>query len=50
MQLFILDEWGSVITDDQMAAAMIDRVVHHGHLLNFGGVSYHMKDALMKQR
>ena len=36
-------------TDDQMAAAMIDRLVHHGHLLLFEGNSYRMEHALMKQ-
>jgi len=41
---------GSVFTDDQMAAAMIDRLAHHGHLLVFEGESYRMKHALMKQR
>lgn len=25
--------WGSVFGDDQMAAAVIDRVVHHGRLV-----------------
>ena len=29
--------WGSVFGDDQMAAAVIDRVVHHGRLLRFRG-------------
>jgi len=43
-------KWGSVFTDDQMAAAMIDRLAHHGHLLLFEGESYRMKHALMKQR
>lgn len=43
-------KWGSVFTDDQMAAAMIDRLAHHGHLLVFEGESYRMKHALMKQR
>lgn len=43
-------KWGSVFTDDQMAAAMIDRLAHHGHLLVFEGESYRMKNALMKQR
>ena len=32
-----------------MAAAMIDRLVHHGHLLLFEGNSYRMEHALMKQ-
>lgn len=43
-------KWGGVFTDDQMAAAMIDRLAHHGHLLIFEGESYRMKHALMKQR
>ncbi len=29
--------WGTVFTDDQMTAAMMDRLAHHGHLLVFGG-------------
>lgn len=32
-------KWGGIFTDDQMAAAMIDRLVHHGHLLIFEGKS-----------
>lgn len=43
-------KWGSVFTDDQMAAAMIDRLAHHGHLVVFEGESYRMKHALMKQK
>jgi DNA replication protein DnaC len=43
-------KWGSVFTDDQMAAAMIDRLAHHGNLLVFEGESYRMKHALIKQR
>jgi DNA replication protein DnaC len=42
-------KWGSIFTDDQMAAAMIDRLVHHGHLLMFEGRSYRMEHALMRQ-
>jgi DNA replication protein len=43
-------KWGTVFTDDQMAAAMIDRLAHHGHLLVFEGESYRMKHVLMKER
>ena len=42
--------WGTVLTDDQMAAAIIDRIAHHGHLLVFEGESYRMKHALMRQQ
>ena len=31
--------WGTVFGDDQMAAAAVDRVCHHGRLLRFGGES-----------
>jgi len=43
-------KWGSIFTDDQMAAAMIDRLAHHGYILLFEGESYRMKNALMRQK
>ena len=43
-------KWGTIFTDDQMAAAMIDRLAHHGHILLFEGESYRMKHALMRQK
>lgn len=42
-------KWGGIFTDEQMAAAMIDRLVHHGHLLLFEGQSYRMTHALMRR-
>ena len=39
--------WGSVFGDDQMAAAVIDRIVHHGRLAQFKGESYRVRHALM---
>ena len=43
-------QWGSVFADEQMTAAIIDRLAHHGHLIVFAGESYRMKHALMKER
>lgn len=40
--------WGTVFGDDHMAAAVIDRIIHHGRLLQFRGQSYRVKNALMK--
>lgn len=40
--------WGTVFGYDNMAAAVIDRIVHHGRLLQFRGDSYRVKNALMK--
>ncbi len=41
--------WGSVFGDDQMAAAVIDRIVHHGRLAQFRGESYRVRHALMQE-
>lgn len=40
---------GSVFGDDQMAAALIDRIVHHGRLAQFRGESYRVRHALMQE-
>lgn len=41
--------WGSVFGDDQLAAAVIDRIVHHGRLVQFRGESYRVRHALMQE-
>ena len=40
--------WGQTFGDEQMAAAVIDRVVHHGRLVQFRGKSYRVRHALMR--
>lgn len=40
--------WGSVFGDEQMAAAIIDRTVHHGRMVRFKGGSYRVANATMK--
>ncbi len=42
--------WGKVLTDDQMAAAMIDRIVHYGHLVVFEGPTKRMESSPMAPR
>jgi DNA replication protein DnaC len=37
------EEWGEVFGDEVMAAALIDRVLHHCHLVNIRGNSYRMR-------
>jgi DNA replication protein DnaC len=39
--------WGTVLGDDKLAAATIDRVVHHGRLVTFEGPNRRMENALM---
>lgn len=40
--------WGDVFGDGDMAAAVIDRIVHHGGILRFHGESYRNEHSLMK--
>ena len=40
--------WGDVFGDGDMAAAVIDRIVHHGGILRFHGESYRNRHSLMK--
>ena len=39
------EEWGQVIGDEVMAAALIDRVVHHCLIVNIRGNSNRMRSA-----
>jgi DNA replication protein DnaC len=38
------EEWGSVFGDEVMAAALIDRVLHHCHMVNIRGNSYRTRE------
>lgn len=38
------EEWGEILGDDVMAAALIDRLLHHCHLVNIRGNSYRMRE------
>ena len=40
--------WGDVFGDGDMAAAVIDRIVHHGRIIRFHGESYRSTHSLMK--
>jgi DNA replication protein DnaC len=37
------EDWGDIFGDDVMAAALIDRLVHHCHLVTIRGNSYRMR-------
>lgn len=40
-------KWGTVFADDKLAAAAVDRIVHHGRLIEFLGPSRRMEGSLM---
>ncbi len=37
------EEWGEVFGDEVMAAALIDRLLHHCHIVNIRGNSFRMR-------
>ena len=41
------NEWGPLFIDEQLAAAMIDRIVHYGHLIRNGNKDLRLEHALM---
>ena len=41
--------WGEIFSDDDMAKAMMDRIVHHGRLVTYNRESYRVKHALMRE-
>jgi len=38
------EDWGAILGDKVTASAIIDRIVHHAHILKFQGESYRIKD------
>jgi DNA replication protein DnaC len=38
------EEWGTILGDEVMAAALIDRLMHHCHVVNIRGNSYRMRE------
>jgi DNA replication protein DnaC len=42
------DKLGDIFTDNTMASAILDRVVHHSVVIQINGPSYRAKDLKMK--
>lgn len=40
--------WKGFLFDEKLTAAIVDRLVHHSHMLMFTGKSYRMENSLMK--
>ena len=38
------EEWGQILGDEVMAAALIDRLLHHCHIVNIRGNSFRMRE------
>lgn len=43
-------QWNKVFVDARLTAALVDRVIHHAHILSFTGDSYRVKHALSSNK
>ena len=43
-------QWTSVFGDNKLTAALVDRLVHHAHILAFTGESFRLKQAMQKSQ
>jgi hypothetical protein len=41
----IVQDWGAYLGDNTMSTTILDRLMHHCHLLEFDGRSYRLKEA-----
>ncbi|HBK5700289.1 IS21-like element helper ATPase IstB [Enterococcus faecium] len=41
-------QWNKVFVDARLTAALVDRLIHHAHILSFTGESFRLKNALSK--
>jgi DNA replication protein DnaC len=44
------EEWGAIFGDDVIAAAVLDRLLHHSHIIPITGPSYRTKDKSTAKR
>lgn len=47
---YSFEDWGQVFQDNVVAAAIIDRLVHHAKIFYINGSSYRLKDKLKKNQ
>ena len=43
-----LEDWGKLLRDNAASSAILDRLLHRGHLLQFEGRSYRLKEASVR--
>lgn len=43
-------QWNTVFGDDRLTAALIDRLIHHSHIVIFSGESYRLTQSMNRQR
>ena len=43
-------QWNGVFGDDRLTAALIDRLIHHSHIVVFSGESYRLRQSILRQK
>jgi len=43
-------QWNAVFGNDKLTAAMIDRLIHHSHIIVFSGPSHRLEESVKRQR
>jgi DNA replication protein DnaC len=43
-------QWNTVFGNDKLTAAMIDRLIHHSHILVFSGPGHRLEESMARQR
>ena len=43
-------QWNTVFGDNRLTAALIDRLIHHSHILIFSGESYRLTQSMQRQK
>lgn len=44
----LVEDWGELLKDNAASSAILDRLLHRGHLFKFEGKSYRLKEAAEK--
>ena len=43
-------QWNTVFGDNRLTAALVDRLIHHSHIVIFSGESYRLTQSMNRQR
>jgi DNA replication protein DnaC len=43
-------QWNTIFGDNRLTAALVDRLIHHSHIMVFSGDSYRLKQSMQQQR
>ena len=43
-------QWNTIFGDNRLTAALVDRLIHHSHIVVFSGDSYRLKQSVQRQR